>query len=605
MVSDIRQQYRKEKLNELGMVWDVNKHKWEYMYTLLKLYLRQQRQQQTDGNNTNDDKIYVDNDVEDREKEGCSIINTIPTTYEAIIIRNTGADNDNIDSNTTTTDTDSINCSSGSSSSSSSGEENAIIVDGNTIDIGNDDTNGSNNISNVVKLGIWVHYQRQRYKLGKLSKQRQQDLELLGMKWDYYRQKKYDDKNKTTTTRTTTRTQKKGKKMTTRTNTVTTAAAPTTGTSIASEGVTPTKFTRQKQKWDTMFELLLRYKQQTGHCRVPVHYQFDVDDMCTDNSDIDIADANKRGTMQKNTKVGTKTKKNLGLWVYTQRAMKTKGVLDYKKEQQLTSIDFVWNIVSYNWEIMYKHLVRYKNLYGHCVVPATYSISSSYTTINSDVNNLDDANSGDDNDDATSSNKSNRDDKTNLHIMNTTPTTINLGAWLLRQRQLKKENKLNHNYEQRLEELGVVWDSVRAQNWQRMFRIFEHYSKKKGTCHVPRTYYCYTKDDDTLEEESDNDDCATTSTRPTTKINLGTWVNQQHQKYQRGTLHPLYQSRLERLGVIWKETTTTKNKKKRQNKHKNNNNNDENDVFDVDYDFDDGIPLNAFDGMDDLFGDSW
>ena len=214
---------------------------------------------------------------------------------------------------------------------------------------------------------------------------------------------------------------------------------------------------------------------------------------------------------------------NLGAWLTTQRMDKKKGKLQTTKEDKLNNIDggFIWDLQSHKWECMFELLVEYKNREGDCNVPPYYIVG-----------------------------------ETNNH-------KNNLGLWLNRQRQNKKNNKLDIKQQHRLEEIGVVWD-VQSQKWESMFTLLKEYSQKEGTCSIRRSYK--TKD----------------------RKNLGIWVQAQHQKKKDGTLDIVLQHRLENIGIIWRE------------------NNDKHEKYDDDDDDDDDrIPKNAFEGMDDLFGDTW
>ena len=96
-----------------------------------------------------------------------------------------------------------------------------------------------------------------------------------------------------------------------------------------------------------------------------------------------------------------------------------------------------------------------------------------------------------------------------------------LGLWLNSQRQEKKKGKLDPLKEERLENIGVVWNML-SQQWEDKFTLLEQYKQRKGNCDVPRSY------------------------RP-----LGNWLERQRRKKKKGKLDPLKEERLEKIGIAW------------------------------------------------------
>ena len=105
------------------------------------------------------------------------------------------------------------------------------------------------------------------------------------------------------------------------------------------------------EKWDCMFERLVRYKEKFGDCRVPYSYG--------DGSD----DAPRK----------------LGEWVSDQRAnvsdKAAEGIpLFVERKRRLDEIDFPWedNQLQGNWAKMFERLKKYHAENGHCLVPSGY-----------------------------------------------------------------------------------------------------------------------------------------------------------------------------------------------------------------------------------------
>jgi hypothetical protein len=94
------------------------------------------------------------------------------------------------------------------------------------------------------------------------------------------------------------------------------------------------------QKWETMFTLLLQYKEREGDCNASQKHKEDGE--------------------------------NLGQWLNTQRANKKSGIMDAENQQRLDEIDIVWYVLSQKWETMFALLSQYKEREGNCNVPAQH-----------------------------------------------------------------------------------------------------------------------------------------------------------------------------------------------------------------------------------------
>ena len=129
-------------------------------------------------------------------------------------------------------------------------------------------------------LGIWVNTQRQSKKKDNLSTERFQRLEGIGFVWDPF-----------------------------------------------------------DAQWEEMFGLLIAYKDEHGHCDVPLSTVY-------------------RG-------------ENLGSWVQHRRADKKNGELSEDRIKRLDEIGFVWDVLEAAWEEMFGLLVAYKDEHGDCNMPQT------------------------------------------------------------------------------------------------------------------------------------------------------------------------------------------------------------------------------------------
>jgi hypothetical protein len=91
----------------------------------------------------------------------------------------------------------------------------------------------------------------------------------------------------------------------------------------------------RNQQWDIHFAALKRFQKREGHCRVPT----------------------------KHIEKGIK----LGVWVSVQRTRAHELSLDRLK--CLDSIEFTWNVFSFQWEQGFSALQSFHKREGHCKVP--------------------------------------------------------------------------------------------------------------------------------------------------------------------------------------------------------------------------------------------
>ena len=102
---------------------------------------------------------------------------------------------------------------------------------------------------------------------------------------------------------------------------------------------------------------------------------------------------------------------------------------------------------------------------------------------------------------------------------------MKLGAWVVRQRSLKKKGILERSREQRLDELGFVW-AVSEEQWQSMYQLLSKFHEREGHCTVSFRH---------LE-----------GGRP-----LGTWAAKQRKMWKAGKLTVEKQNQLDHLGFVW------------------------------------------------------
>ena len=97
-----------------------------------------------------------------------------------------------------------------------------------------------------------------------------------------------------------------------------------------------------KNKWDMSYYQLKKFKLENGHCHVPKDYKID----------------------------GL----SLGTWVASQRKSQKKNILKPERLKKLNLINFIWDVINYEWNENYNYLKSYYAEKGHSQVPIKYKI---------------------------------------------------------------------------------------------------------------------------------------------------------------------------------------------------------------------------------------
>jgi superfamily II DNA or RNA helicase len=158
------------------------------------------------------------------------------------------------------------------------------------------------------------------------------------------------------------------------------------------------------ERWEEGFWYLVKFHELEGHCKVPVNF-------CLDNY-------------------------KLGNWVKTQR--KEKDKLSNERKKRLNDLGFTWDSLSEKWEEGFSHLVRFRELEGHCKVPYGY-VSGTYK----------------------------------------------LSIWVRTQRGNK--DYLSDERKKRLDDLGFIWDHYYDQ-WQEGLSHLVKFRELQGHCKVAQSF---------------------------------------------------------------------------------------------------------------------
>jgi hypothetical protein len=169
-------------------------------------------------------------------------------------------------------------------------------------------------------------------------------------------------------------------------------------------------WTTSGRKWEEGYQRLVAYKAEYGDCNVSSRYR-------------------------------TKDSFKLGSWVSNQRKDYNKDKLSTERIQRLEAIGFVWDILEAAWEEGYQHLVAYKAEYGDCNVPDSYSTKDGFK----------------------------------------------LGGWVSNQRSRYNKDKLSTERIQRLEAIGLIWNPFEV-GWEEGYQHLVAYKAEYGDCNVSALY---------------------------------------------------------------------------------------------------------------------
>ncbi|MBF0379425.1 MAG: Helicase associated domain protein [Magnetococcales bacterium] len=171
-----------------------------------------------------------------------------------------------------------------------------------------------------------------------------------------------------------------------------------------------------------------------------------------------------------------KTAPDLPSWVKKQRLLKSKNILKKDRQAKLDEIGFIWDVKEAAWEEMFTALTDFTNSRNHCIVPPKW------------------------------------------------PQNPRLAQWVNNLRRDYKKGTLNQEHQDRLSQLGFLWDA-KAIFWEEMFVALTEYRDHHGDCLVPESY-------------AQNSE-------------LGWWVATQRKAKLSGQLDQPRIQRLDALGFIW------------------------------------------------------
>ena len=286
--------------------------------------------------------------------------------------------------------------------------------------------NGIIKDENGYNLGTWINRQRQEYKKGKLSEDRIELLEKIGMRFE---------------------------------NVLNIIG------------------------WTKMYTLAEIYFEKYGDLEIPYSLKT-----------LNGIDYDDKGY-------------NLGLWISKHRKEYKKGSLSRDRTELLEKIGMRFEIKDNDevWTQMYKLSEVYFKKYGNLEIPQKFKT---------------------------------------LNGINYDEKGHNLGTWIGTQRQAYKKEKLSKEKIELLEKIGMRFENVlNIIGWTKMYLLAETYFKNYGNLEIKQNFKTLNGID--YDENG---------------YKLGKWLTNQRQTYKKGKLSPERKELLDQIGMIW-EIRKRKDKK--------------------------------------------
>ena len=277
--------------------------------------------------------------------------------------------------------------------------------------------NGIIKDENGYNLGTWINRQRQEYKKGKLSEDRIELLEKIGMRFE---------------------------------NVLNIIG------------------------WTKMYTLAEIYFEKYGDLEIPYSLKT-----------LNGIDYDDKGY-------------NLGLWISKHRKEYKKGSLSRDRTELLEKIGMRFEIKDNDevWTQMYKLSEVYFKKYGNLEIPQKFKT---------------------------------------LNGINYDEKGHNLGTWIGTQRQAYKKEKLSKEKIELLEKIGMRFENVlNIIGWTKMYLLAETYFKNYGNLEIKQNFKTLNGID--YDENG---------------YKLGKWLTNQRQAYKKGKLSPERKELLDQIGMIW------------------------------------------------------
>ncbi len=175
----------------------------------------------------------------------------------------------------------------------------------------------------------------------------------------------------------------------------------------------------------------------------------------------------------------------LSRWVFTQREFWKNGKLSEDRINRLEAAGFEWNVLETNWNEMFSALMEFKEKSGHCNVPRSW------------------------------------------------PENPGLSYWVGTQRENYRKGLLSPDRIVRLEQIGLIWDTIQN-SWEENYSALIEFKSATGNCNVPDKWPM--------------------------NLKLSHWVGKQRSAWKKNRLSVDRIERLNTIGFIWDTQAAVWNK---------------------------------------------
>ena len=222
--------------------------------------------------------------------------------------------------------------------------------------------------------------------------------------------------------------------------------------------------------WEAMYEKLLEFKKNFGHCNVPDRWPEDT---------------------------------QLGGWVGKQRTKRNRGLLSDSRIERLHKIGFIWDALAANWEEMFESLLEFKKKNGHCNIPSRWPENPKLSRwvftqrefwkngkLSEDRIKRLEAAGFEWNILETNWNElfaallKYKEENGHCKVPRAWPENPDLSSWVSTQRESYRKGLLSPDRIERLEHNGFIWDTIQN-SWEENYSALIEYKSATGHCDVP------------------------------------------------------------------------------------------------------------------------
>ena len=236
-------------------------------------------------------------------------------------------------------------------------------------------------------------------------------------------------------------------------------------------------------RWNKMYELAQKYYEHHRHLRIRQDF------ITSDGFTYD----------EKGYK--------LGIWLSNQRTKYKNGLLTEEQNKKLEKLGVnLENTHDFRWDKMYELTQKFYGHYGHLKIRQSFITSDGYTY----------------------------DEK-----------GYKLGIWLNDQRIAYNKGKLSQERIKKLEDVGIVLENVRGDNWNKMYELAQKFYEHHRHLRVPSKF----KTKNGYERDAQG-------------YNLGNWINHQRKLYAAKALSIQYIEKLKQIEMIFEDVVDKEWEKK-------------------------------------------